>query len=233
MARFGLGGGSWIARGGVSVGPGGIGGGVGSGPFSVTGGARGSGGKSEGGNEGILIAVMVLLGIAVALGLLIAGALVAIGLLSTWLSLGALLLAKQCTSLDQWNKRRIWVGYLLGGSVLAVGVSFWSAIAFAQSSSECHKLEIKWRDDDYLQYIDEDGPDCVGDDLRAGLSMGFTIVNTIASAVVIPWAGLIAFQGERTRQATMVPPSELQSAQRKAEQSRLLEPDPAKRRQSP
>ena len=57
--RFGVGGGSRFARGGLSVGKGGIRGGVGSGPFSISG---GFGGRS-GGLSGALLGMMILAGI--------------------------------------------------------------------------------------------------------------------------------------------------------------------------
>lgn len=59
--RFGLGGGGRIARGGFSVGRGGVRGGVGVGPFSLSGGSRGGG--SSGGGEVLawLLAVCVVI----------------------------------------------------------------------------------------------------------------------------------------------------------------------------
>ena len=80
--RFGIGGGSRIVRGGVSVGRGGVRGGVGVGPFSVSGGSRG--GRRGGGGGGdnsppfwvffLLIAGLVaILAVAVAFGLVLGG----------------------------------------------------------------------------------------------------------------------------------------------------------------
>ena len=53
--RFGIGGGSRWARGGVSFGRGGVRGGVGSGPFSISGGTSRSRSQSEGSGEWLFV----------------------------------------------------------------------------------------------------------------------------------------------------------------------------------
>ena len=71
--RFGIGGGGFLGRGGISVGKGGIGGGVGSGPFHLsggTGGKRGNSGSSDDGALGFFfMALLVLLMIALVVAL--------------------------------------------------------------------------------------------------------------------------------------------------------------------
>mgnify|MGYP001452093672 CR=1 FL=1 len=63
--RFGIGGGGYLGRGGVSAGKGGIRGGVGSGPFRVSGGTGGNSGSSNNLGGGFLLLLIVLLVIAV------------------------------------------------------------------------------------------------------------------------------------------------------------------------
>jgi len=67
--RFGVGGGSRVARGGVSVGKGGLRGGVGVGPFSLSGGSSGGGGGISGLVVGFLalgaFSLLILIGIGV------------------------------------------------------------------------------------------------------------------------------------------------------------------------
>jgi len=177
--RFGIGGGSRLARGGVSVGKGGVRAGIGSGPFSIKGGFRGGSGIGSG-LEGILIlATMVILAAALA-SLFVFMFLVVAVILQIQLAS----LALRHTDLNSVTSRQSWIWrnrwgilhtYICTGLITSVGLLFWT--------SSQDKL------DECATYVNCKEALSLFHDSVVGAAMSFFIAAIgIVSLVVIFWS---------------------------------------------